>query len=221
MPTYDVLLVEDHTIVRSSLRAMLERTGEFRVVGEVENGAEAVQFCRENSAPDLVLMDLSMPVLNGVEATAELSRHCPTARVVVLSAYDEERSIVEVIRAGAKGYLLKRAGVADLLEALRTVALGGSYLSPQISNALFQRLQSGDDKAKRNGDLSPRESQVMRLIAQGMTSKEIASALDLGVETVRSYRKTLMKKLGVNNAAGITRLAVADAPVAARAAVSG
>ncbi len=213
MATIDVLLVEDHTIVRNSLRAMLERTGEFRVVGEVENGAEALQFCKAHS-PQLVLMDLSMPVLNGVEATAELARHCPSVRVVVLSAYDEERSIVEVIRAGAKGYLLKRAGVSDLMEALRTVAAGGSYLSPQISNALFSRLQAGDDGRKRGTveHLSPRESQVMRLIAQGMTSKEIASALDLGVETVRSYRKTLMKKLGVNNAAGLTRLAVAELP---------
>jgi two-component system response regulator NreC len=209
MPNYDVFLVEDHTIVRSSLRAMLERTGEFRVVGEVDHGADAIRFCKEHSVPDLVLMDLSMPVLNGVEATAELTRHFPSARVVVLSAYDEEKSIVEVIKARARGYLLKRAGIADLIEALRAVAGGGSYLSPQISSALFHRLQNGEERIRRPGsDLSPRESQVMRLVAQGLTSKEIASTLDLGVETVRSYRKTLMKKLGVNNAAGITRLPV-------------
>jgi DNA-binding NarL/FixJ family response regulator len=205
-----VLIVDDHTIVRNSLRAMLEKAGEFRVVGEAGNGVEAIDFCRK-SRPDIVLMDLSMPVLNGVDATAELNRHFPGIRVVVLSAYDEEKAVVDVIRAGARGYLLKRAGVGDLLDAMRAVAAGGSYLSPQISSALMTRLQSGDTVGRSAREsLSPRESQVMRLIAQGLTSKEIASALTLGVETVRSYRKTLMKKLGVTNAAGITRLAVSE-----------
>lgn len=210
MRTVQVLLVDYHTIVRNSLRAMIERSGEFQIAGEAENGMEAIDFCRRTQ-PDLVLMDLSMPVLNGVDATSELTRHFPSIRVVVLSAYDEEKTVVDVIRAGAKGYLLKRVGIDDLMDALRTVSAGGSYLSPQISNTLMTRLQSGD--VSRRGvseSLSPRETQVMRLIAQGLTSKEIAAALTLGVETVRSYRKTLMKKLGVSNAAGITRLAVAN-----------
>lgn len=206
----NLLLVEGHTIVRKSLRAMIEKMGEFRVVGEVENGAEAVEFCR-NHRPDLILMDLSMPVLNGIEATAEIARHWPETRVVVLSASDGEHHVVEAIRAGARGYLLKRAGASDLREALRTVISGGSYLSPDISTALMARLQTGGGaparKSGREG-LSPRETQVMRLIAEGLTSKEIAVSLNLGVETIRSYRKTLMKKLGVSNAAGITRVAV-------------
>ncbi|MBM3736241.1 MAG: response regulator transcription factor [Acidobacteria bacterium] len=207
----DVLLVEDHAIVRHGIRTLLERSGDFRVVGEVDSGADAVQFCRK-SPPQLVLMDLAMPGLNGIEATSEIIRHSPTARVVFLSAYDDDQSVVNAIRSGARGFVLKRASLGDLLDALRTVAKGGSYLSPQVSDRLLQRIQRGDLESggppSTLDGLSPREMQVMRMIADGMTSKEIAQSLDLGVETVRSYRKTLMKKLGVNNVAGLTQIAI-------------
>ncbi len=220
----EVLLVEDHAIVRHGIRTMLERSGDFRIVGEVDNGAEAVQFCKK-STPQLVLMDLALPGLNGIEATTEIVRHSPHARVVFLSAYDDDQSVVNAIRSGARGFVLKRATLGDLLDALRTVAKGGSYLSPQVSDRLLVRIQRGDletgNSVSALDGLSPREQQVMRLIADGMTSKEIAANLDLGVETVRSYRKTLMKKLGVNNVAGLTQLAISSgmtAPSANRAA---
>jgi DNA-binding NarL/FixJ family response regulator len=154
-----------------------------------------------------------LPGLNGIEATAELLRHVPSAKVVILSMYDDERSVVGAIRSGARAFVLKRASDSDLLDALRTVAKGGSYLSPQVSDQLLKRIQRGDLEAgavpSALETLSPRELQVMRLVAEGQTSKEIAALLDLGLQTVRSYRKTLMKKLGVNNVAGLTQIALA------------
>jgi len=217
----DVLLVEDHQVVRQSIRAILERGDEFRVAGEVENGAEAIQFCRK-TPPTLVLMDVSMPGLNGIEATTEIVRHCPTTKVVVLSGYDDEVSVMNAIKAGARGYILKKASLTDMLEAIRTVARGGSYLSPQVSDRLLRRIQTGNTTTSNSPilqGLSPREVQVLRLVAEGKSSKEIAGVLNLELETVRSYRKTMMKKLGVNNAATLTKVAVAAGltPVETRA----
>ena len=209
---YDVLLVDDHKMMRDGLRAILERSAEFRVVGEAGSGTEAVQFCKK-SRPDLVVMDIGLPGLNGIEATIEIMRHSPQTRVVVLSIYDDENSVVSALRSGARGFVLKRASSADLIDALRAVARGGSYFSSQVSDSLLARIQSGDLRtASSQGPLhalSPRELQVLRLVAEGKTSKEIAVMLDLGLQTVRSYRKTMMKKLDVNNVAGLTQVALA------------
>lgn len=209
---YDILLVDDHKIMRDGLRAILKHSEEFNVVGEAETGADAVQICKR-LLPDIVLMDIGLPGLNGIEATAEVLRHCPETRVIVLSMYDDEHSVVSAIRSGARAFVLKKASDADLLDALRTVAKGGSYLSPQVSDRLLNRIQRGDLESKPVPSalegLSPRELQVLRLVAEGKTSKEIAVMLDLGLQTVRSYRKTMMKKLNVNNVAGLTQLALA------------
>jgi len=209
---YDILLVDDHQMVREGLRAILERNPEFRVVGEADSGTEAVQFCKK-SRPDLVVMDLGLPGLNGVEATIEILRYTPQTRVVILSIHDDENSVVSAIRSGARGFVLKRASSADLIDALRTVARGGSYLSSQVSDRLLARIQAGDLRTVSSqaplDTLSPRELQVLRLVAEGKTSKDIAVLLDLGLQTVRGYRKMLMKKLGVNNVAGVTQMALA------------
>ena len=209
---FDVLLVEDHRVVRESIRAFIERVDDFRVVGEVETGSDAVLFCKR-SAPHLVLMDLSLPGLNGIEATSEIMRHCPATKVVVLSMFDDDSHVVGSIRAGARGFVLKAASLNELVDALRTIAKGGSYLSPQVSDRLLARIQRGNldptpIPAALDG-LSPRELQVLRMVAEGKTSKEVAVALDLGLQTVRSYRKTMMKKLGVSNVASLTHLALA------------
>jgi len=210
---YDILLVDDHKLLRDGIRTILEHSADFRVVGEVESGADAVQFCRKTH-PDLVLMDIGLPGMNGIEATTEIMRHSPQTRVLILSMYDDENSVVSAIRSGARAFVLKKASSADLMDALRTVARGGSYLSSQVSDRLLNRIQHGDLEIKNNKvsleALSPREVQVLRLIAEGKTSKDIAVLLDLGEQTIRSYRKTLMKKLRVNNVAGLTQMALAS-----------
>ncbi len=208
---YEVLLVDDHKIMRDGIKAILKHSDEFDVVGEAETGADAVQMCKR-LRPSIILMDINLPGLNGIEATSEILRHVPETKVVILSMYDDEPSVVGAIRSGARAFVLKKASDNDLLEALRTVAKGGSYLSPQISDRLLHRIQRGDQEAKAVPSalegLSPRELQVLRLVAEGKTSKDIAVMLDLGLQTVRSYRKTMMKKLGVNNVAGLTQLAL-------------
>jgi len=207
---YDIVLVDDHKLMRDGVKTILERSGEFRVVGEAESGPEAVQLCRKQS-PDLVLMDIGLPGMNGIEATTEILRHCSGTKIAILSMFDDENSVVNAIRSGARAFVLKKASSGELLDALRTVARGGSYLSSHVSDRLLTRIQRGDMESHSRSTLdtlSPRELQVLRLVAEGKTSKDIAVLLDLGVQTVRSYRKTMMKKLGVNNVAGLTQIAL-------------
>jgi len=210
---YSILLVDDHKIFRDGLKSILERREEFQVAGEADGGAEAVQFCKKNR-PDLVLMDIGLPGLNGIEATAEIVRHCPETKVVILSMYNDDSSVVGAIRAGARAFVLKSATSEDLLDALRTVAKGGFYLCAEVASRVQARIQKGDLEPKAGASvldaLSPRELQVLRLVAEGKTSKEIAAILDLGLQTVRSYRKTMMKKVGASNVAGLTQLALAS-----------
>ena len=209
---FDVLLVDDHKIMRDGIKAILSRDGDFTVVGEAATGAEALQFIKQQK-PAIVLMDIGLPGLNGVETTAEILRHHPECKVVILSMYEDENSVVGAVRSGARGFVLKKVSDSDLLEALRVVANGGAYLSPQVSDRLLSRIQKGDLESKQDSaldTLSPREVQVLRMVADGKTSKEIATLLDLSEQTVRSYRKTMMKKLGVNNVAGLTQLALAS-----------
>ena len=211
---HDILLVDDHKILRDGIKRILEGTEEFHVVAEAESGAEAIQICKA-SHPEIVLMDISLPDLNGIEATLEILRYAPETKIIVLSMHDDEQTVVGAIRSGARAFVLKKASAADdLFDALRTVAKGGSYLSPQVSDRLLTRIQRGDIESKPLPSalegLSPRELQVLRLVAEGKTSKEIANILDLGLQTVRTYRKTMMKKIGVSNVAGLTQIAVSS-----------
>ena len=170
---FSILLVDDHKLVRDGIKTLLERSPDFRVVGETDNGSDAVQLCRKIN-PDLVLMDIGLPGLNGIEATAELVRHCPGVKVVILSMYDDENSVVSAIRGGARAFVLKKASSNELLDAIRTVARGGSYLSAQVSDKLLQRIQKGDLEGTGKSpieQLSPRELQVLRMVAEGKTSK--------------------------------------------------
>src|SRR5918911_1827151 len=130
--TFDVVLVDDHKLVRDGIRTILERSTEFRVVAETDSGSDAVTLCRK-LAPHMVLMDIGLPGMNGIEATTEVLRHCPSSRVIVLSMYDDENSVVAAFRSGARAFLLKKASSGDLLDALRAVSKGGSYLSSHVS----------------------------------------------------------------------------------------
>ena len=207
----EVVLVDDHTIVRDGIRAILERGGEFRVVGEANDGPSALALVRR-LRPKLVLMDLGLPGLDGVETTTEILRFDPTCSVAFLSMFNDQNSVVSAMRAGARAFILKKASDMDLLGALRMVAAGGMYVSPEVSDLLLDRIQKGDMKTRTGSSaldgLSPREQQVLRLVADGKTSKEIAVLLELREQTVRTYRKTMMKKLGISNVAGLTQLAL-------------
>jgi DNA-binding NarL/FixJ family response regulator len=223
---FDVLLVDDHKIMRDGLKAILRASEGFRVVAEAADGPSGIHLARQ-LRPQLVVMDLSLPGLGGIEATMEILRHVPECRIVVLSMYDDENSVIQSIRAGARGFVLKTASDADLLDALRTVARGGSYMSSQVSDKLLRRIQLGDLETLRPSGLealTPREVQIMRMIADGKSSKDIAVVLDLSLQTVRSYRKTLMKKLRVSNVAELTQVALAvgvsHSPVLAARTVS-
>jgi DNA-binding NarL/FixJ family response regulator len=204
-------LVDDHKIMRDGIKAILRQSSDFTVVGETDNGTDAVQMARK-LRPGIVLMDIGLQGLNGIEATTEILRHHSEIRVIILSMYDDEHSVVSAIRSGARAFVLKKASDSDLVDALRTVAKGGSYLSPQVSDRLLSRIQRGELETKPLPTvlegLSPRELQVLRMVAEGKTSKDIAVMLDLGLQTVRSYRKTMMKKLNVNNVANLTQLAL-------------
>ncbi len=208
-----VLLVDDHRLIRDGIKAMLRSVTDFRVVGEADNGVDGVRMARA-LRPNIAVIDISLPGLNGLEASAEILRHCPDTRVMILSVHDDEQSVINAIRSGARAYVLKRASEMDLIDALRAVAQGGSYLSPPLPDKLLARIQRGSKDPRPVASpvqgLSPREVQVMRLVAEGKTSKDIAVVLELGLQTVRSYRKTMMRKLGVNNVAGWTQLALAE-----------
>ncbi len=207
-----VLIVDDHKIMCDGIRAILKSALDIEVVGETDSGVDAVQMVRKLK-PDVVLMDIDLQGMSGIEATIEMLRHTPDTKVMMLSMYDDEHSVISAVKAGARGFVLKRASDGDLIQALRMVSQGGTYLSPKVSDRLLERIQKGtvDESTQSQplADLSPREVQVLRLVAEGKTSKEIAVMLDLSVQTIRSYRKAMMKKLNVNNVAGMTQLALA------------
>jgi DNA-binding NarL/FixJ family response regulator len=207
-----ILLVDDHKIMRAGIRAILKTCKEFIVIGEAESGSEAIAECTQKH-PDMIVMDIGLAGMNGIETTQLIVRSAPETMVVMLSIYDDENSVVSAIRSGAQAYVLKKASGSDLLAAMRMVAKGGSYLSPQVSDRLLQRIRRADpESAPANSQLellTPRELQVFRLVAAGNASKEIAEILDLELNTVHTYRKTMMRKLHLSKIAGITQLAFA------------
>lgn len=206
-----VILVDDHQVLRDAIKEILMRHPDFQVVGEGGSAPEGVEVCRRTD-PDLVVMDIGLPGMNGIEATGELARHCPRARVLMLSMYDDEDSVMAAVRAGARGFVLKKACATELVDAMRTVAGGGTYFGAQVSDRLLSGMQVGKLRPHaRPGheSLSPREQQVLRLTTEGKSNKEVATLLHLEVHTVRSYRKTLMAKLGVSNVAQLIQVAAA------------
>jgi two-component system, NarL family, response regulator NreC len=199
-----ILLVDDHAVVRQGFRMILSAESDFEVVGEAANGREAVGLA-ESLRPDVVLMDVSMPELNGIEATRRIVTDAPRTRVLALSMHRDTVYVREILRAGASGYLLKEAGDHDLLTAIRAVAQGQGYLSPAVSDAVLS------DYRKHVTDpidlLTSREREVLQLIAEGKTNKEIATALDLSTYTVESHRGRIMEKLNLHSAGELVRFA--------------
>jgi DNA-binding NarL/FixJ family response regulator len=207
----NILLADDHAILREGIRTIVNQIPGFQVVAEAADGFEAIEKARKLQS-GIVLLDVGMPRVNGIRATLQITKQSPAVKVIILSMYDDETTVMEAIRAGAKGYILKNAPATTLRAALQAVARGESYLCPGVASKVMKHLhqpssRSGATPLQR---LTPRERDVLRLVAEGQTSKEIAQALSLGVETVRGYRKALMSKLGVHNVAGLTQFALAN-----------
>lgn len=200
-----ILLADDHSVVRHGFRRILETQEDLQVVGEVSNGREAVEQA-EALQPDLIIMDVTMPELNGIEATRRVAEVAPRTRVLALSMHRDAVYVREILRAGAKGYLLKDSSEADLISAVRAVSQGEGYLSPAVSEAVLS------DYRKHVTNpidlLSTREREVLQWIAEGKTNKEIAVALNLSVYTVEAHRGKIMEKLNLHSAGEMVRFAL-------------
>lgn len=203
-----VLLAEDHALVRSGIRALLEDLSGIDVVGEVANGREALEFVATHR-PDVVLMDLTMPELNGLDATARIRREFSEVRILILSMHGDDEYVTQSLRAGANGYLLKNAGRAELEIALRAVARGDHYLSPAVSRTVVAEfVHGGGERRTPLERLTPRQREVLQLIAEGNSTKEIAAKLNLSIKTVESHRAQLMHRLGIHDVPGLVRYAI-------------
>jgi len=201
---FRIVLADDHHIVRQGLRALLEREG-MKVIAEADDGRAAVELAQTHK-PDVVILDLTMPLLNGLEAGREILHNSYATAVILLTVHTEEHQIAMALRAGIRGYLLKTQAAEDLVHAIREVMRGEIYLSPGVSRIVVDGYLSGDRPA---GDpLAPRERQVLQLVAEGKTSKEIAVLLGLTVKTAESCRARLMEKLDVHETAGLVRYAI-------------
>ena len=200
-----ILLADDHALVRQGFRMILAAQPDMEIVGEAGNGREAVELA-EKLQPDIVIMDVTMPELNGIEATRRITTAAPRARVLALSMHKDSVYVREVLRAGARGYLLKDSGAGDLVTAVRAVAQGEGYLSPAVSDAVL------DDYRKHVTNpidlLSSREREVLQMLAEGKTNKEIAGVLNLSVYTVDAHRGRIMEKLNVHSINELVRFAV-------------
>jgi DNA-binding NarL/FixJ family response regulator len=200
-----ILLADDHVLVRQGFRMILEAQPDMQIVGQANNGREAVELA-ENLHPDVVIMDVAMPELNGIEATRRLAESSPRARVLALSMHKDSVYVREILRAGARGFLLKDSGDADLVAAVRAVAKGEGYLSPAVSDAVLT------DYRRHVTDpldlLTSREREVLQLIAEGQTNKEIATKLNLSVYTVEAHRGRVMEKLNLHSAGELVRFAL-------------
>jgi len=200
-----ILLADDHSLVRQGFKMILDAQQDMQIVGEAGNGREAVELA-EKLQPDLIVMDVTMPELNGIEATRRLAQVAPRARVLALSMHKDAVYVREILRAGARGYLLKDSVDADLLAAVRSVAKGEGYLSPGVSDAVLT------DYRKHVTDpldlLTSREREVLQMIAEGKTNKEIATLLNLSVYTVEAHRGRIMEKLNLHSTGELVRFAL-------------
>lgn len=209
-PPIRVLVADDHAIVRTGIRHVLENQPGFAVAGEASNGAEALALAAE-LRPDVAVIDISMPGISGLDTAAELRRQSPDTRVLILSMYDNTEYVREALRAGVHGYLLKDSAAAELGEAIRSVCRGEAYFSPTVARQLGAAVR-GDVGAPDSALalLTARERQVLAGIARGQTNKEIAQELGISHRTVESHRESLMRKLEVYTVAGLTRVAIAE-----------
>src|SRR5690348_5799200 len=203
MPTR-VLLADDHALIRQGLKALLEKQG-IQVVTEASDGQEAVRLA-EKAQPEIAILDITMPLLNGVDAARELMKSTPRIKVILLTRHDEDQYVTEALRAGVKGYVLKNQAATDLVHAIHQVCRGGIYLSPSVSRAVVDAYLSKEEVAP--DPLSARERQVIQLIVEGKSTREVAILLGISVKTAESHRARLMQKLDIHETAGLVRYAI-------------
>jgi DNA-binding NarL/FixJ family response regulator len=203
-----ILLADDHSLVRAGIRSLLEKLGGIEVVGEVSNGREALEMIR-TELPDLVLMDIAMRELGGLEALPRITKNFPSVKVIILSAHANEEYVIRALRSGAAGYMLKDAATLELELAINSVAQGKTYLSPSISRTVI------DSYLERVGSLSSpieqltaRQREILQLIAEGKNTKEIAGMLDISIKTVEAHRLQLMARLDIHDVPGLVRYAI-------------
>jgi DNA-binding NarL/FixJ family response regulator len=211
MKRITVLLAEDHMIVREGFRKMIEMENDLEVIGEVEEGRQAVAMAIK-LRPDVVLMDIAMPLLNGLEATRQVVKARPTAKVLMLSAHNDDAYVKKAADCGAKGFLLKQTSARDVCHAIREVHQGRTFFTPSVARRRDRlhshasiRMGKGDSK---NSHLTSREMEILQLIAEGKANKETASELGIGIKTVEKHREHLMQKLDIHDTAGLTRYAI-------------
>ena len=214
-----ILIADDHGVVREGLRALLGRVEEFDVVAEAADGEEAVRMIGEKK-PDVAILDISMPVVNGIEATRQVRRANPATKVLIFTIHENEEYVYQMVAAGANGYVLKDAGKNDLIAAVRAIQYGGRFFSPGVSRLIIDEFvrrsrEAAPAPADRTG-LTGREAEILQYIASGLTNAEIARKLFLSVRTVNTHRTNLMHKLDVHNTAGLVRYAMENGLVSSR-----
>ena len=205
-----ILLADDHTVMRTGLRALLERQPNLEVVGETENGRETVALAA-SLRPDVVVMDVGMPVLNGIEATQTIVSQCPTIAVVILSMHADESYVMRALKAGARAYLLKDSAAADLIGAIEAVSQGKSFFSPKVSRILaedYVRVLKQKGAVDSYDLLTSREQEILQLLAEGKANKEVATDLNISLYTVETHRSHILQKLNLHNSAELVLYAV-------------
>jgi DNA-binding NarL/FixJ family response regulator len=201
-------LADDHVMMREGLRALLKDIPGVQVSGEAENGRDAVRLCRE-LAPDLVIMDVAMPELNGVEATRQILAETPSVRIIALSMHSTKRFVLDMIQAGAKGYLLKNCAFKELADAVSTVLAGRAYISPAVASVVMEKIVSpAKDEPTPDFNLTPREREVLQLLAEGKKVGEVARRLHVSMKTVQTHRRNLMAKLNLFSLPELTKFAI-------------
>lgn len=203
----NVLLVDDHELVRTGIRRIIDEVRGMKVVGEVASGEEAFQFCR-NEEPDVVLMDMNMPGIGGLEATKKIVRYCPDVKIIILTVHTEDPFPSKVMQMGASGFVTKQTGPDDLIQAIRSVNVGQRYLAPDIAQQIALSKFTGNDAEQMFDSLSERELQIMLMITKGEKVQDIADQLSLSSKTVNSYRYRIFKKLNVQNDVELTHIAI-------------
>lgn len=214
----NVLLADDHTVIREGLKMLLETSGDIKVVAEANNGSEAVRLAKELQ-PDVIVLDLAMPSMNGVEATRQILQVQPEARILILSTYGSEDCVDQAIDQGAMGYLIKQTASQELQKAIREAKKGNTYFSPSISKRFQSQqretfLRNGTGTRKEAPRLTTRETEVLQLIAAGYANKQIADQLSISIKTVEKHRQQMMAKLNIHEVATLTRYAISKGLVA-------